>query len=75
LLIRSIEIGNEFICTLAIGAPSPPNAATMTLIKFLPFTPIIFTNDGRSSIQPNSFGLSTRRPTLGTAEFMGVNSC
>jgi hypothetical protein len=74
LLIRSIDIGNELIHTLAIGAPSPPSAATMTLVKLLPFAPIIFINNWRSSIQPNSFGLGTRRPTLGTAEFLGVNS-
>jgi hypothetical protein len=58
---------------LSIAAPSPPNRATLTLVKFLPLLATIVGVDGRSAIEPNILRREREGTAGRTAKFKGMD--
>ena len=57
----------------AIGAPSPPGRATFAMIEFLPFTPMRFSEDGRTAIDPDLLRFISQVTAARAAKLTGVN--
>lgn len=57
----------------AIITPRPPHTTALTLVKFLPFSAMIFCIHRRSPVNPNSLRFHRRRFAVRAAELVGVN--